>query len=647
MVTPIVSVLIPVYNVEDFLEKCLDSVIAQTLNNIEIICVNDGSTDGSAEILRKYKKKDKRIKIITKENGGLPSARNAGLDAARGKYIGFVDSDDYIEPTMYETMVNSARLHDSDVVICGANIFPELPRADQWLYDTLSPWSRHYEKFDSDILFKMTDTTPFLWRTIVSKRLIDSQNFRLDEDVALGEDKAFQCKVYPYAKGITVISDKLYNYYWCRPGSLMDESAYTNITGKVKKHVKLARSIAEYIFNNKLAQSDKRRTIKNYFDWVIPFIYQDFIYCSLDEKISYAKELIECFENTGVYKFTGLWEDWKKQQYRYIKSFENATEQGEVLLSIIIPAEYEDEYMEEVFSRINSIKQESIEFIFVNNGMSNDKYSGLLKLMESRQTIRLYNTTKHFNYAELINKGNALAVGKYISILDPNDWYYSEEKLKEWTEYAIKGDYDCCISKHIEKNDTASLVGETVYTLKRSSEIWECDFHDALYKTSFLKEKKLKFEEYSILTGLDFWSRVIFEAESIGFFDEYAYCMRKIWKKDWLKTEKCELILECLDKLLKLSLEKRNAFLHGKVFHLLNSDEIRHIIVNGTKIYHMAAEDCPNGENGQVKTILALYSILNNVDVEMLKDCGFEDNDRVMDVLYEVVSERQRFLANI
>jgi len=562
------------------------------------------------KFLQKYKNKDGRIKIITKENGGLPSARNAGLEAAKGKYIGFVDSDDYIEPAMYETMVNSAKLHDSDVVICGANIFPESPRAEQWIYDALSPWSRHYEKFDSDILFNAVDTTPFLWRTIVSKRLIERRNFRLDEDVVLGEDKAFQCKIYPYAKGITVIPDKLYNYYWCRQGSLMAENAYTNITGKLKKHVKLVKSIADYIFNGELVRDDKRMAVKNYLDWAVPFIYQDFIYCSCDEKIAFSKDLIECFKSIGVYKFIELWEDWKKQQYKYIKSFESIAEQGEVLLSIIIPAEYEDEYIEETLKLINGIEQEDIEFIFVNNGMADDRYSVLLKLMERKPTIRLYNTAKHSNYAELLNMGCGLAVGKYISILEVKDWYYSKEKLKAWLECAVKGNYDCCISKHIEKNDNTEIVGETVYALKPGVGIWECDFHDALYKKSFLKEKNLKFEEYSILTGLEFWTRAIFEAENIGFFDDYVYCVRKCWKQDWVKTEKCELILECLDKVLKLSVKKQNSFLHGKVFHLLNSDEIKHIIVNGTKMYHMSAKDCPNGENSQVKTILALYSIL-------------------------------------
>ena len=108
MAKPLVSVLIPVYNVEKYLERCLDSILKQTLTKIEIICVNDGSTDNSLSILKEYQKKDSRIIIVNKENGGLPSARNAGLDRAEGKYVGFVDSDDYIEPNMFQKLYDTA-----------------------------------------------------------------------------------------------------------------------------------------------------------------------------------------------------------------------------------------------------------------------------------------------------------------------------------------------------------------------------------------------------------------------------------------------------------------------------------------------------------------------------------------------------------
>ena len=98
---PLISVIVPVYNVAAWLPRCVDSILAQTYENLEILLVDDGSTDGSGNICEEYAKKDTRIRVLHKENGGLSSARNAGLDAAAGAYIGFVDSDDWIAPEMY------------------------------------------------------------------------------------------------------------------------------------------------------------------------------------------------------------------------------------------------------------------------------------------------------------------------------------------------------------------------------------------------------------------------------------------------------------------------------------------------------------------------------------------------------------------
>ena len=115
---PKVSVIIPVYNVGKYLRKCLDSVINQTLKDIEIICVNDGSTDNSGKILDEYAAKDKRIKVIHQENQGLGAARNVGIDLAKGEYIGFVDSDDWISTGFYEKLYETAKRENSDISAC-------------------------------------------------------------------------------------------------------------------------------------------------------------------------------------------------------------------------------------------------------------------------------------------------------------------------------------------------------------------------------------------------------------------------------------------------------------------------------------------------------------------------------------------------
>ncbi len=115
----LVSIIIPVYNVEGYIARCIESVINQTYNKLEIILIDDGSSDNSGKICDEYARKDTRIKVIHKENGGVSSARNAGLDVATGEYIGFVDSDDYIDVNMYECLVNSIKYSGCSIVVCG------------------------------------------------------------------------------------------------------------------------------------------------------------------------------------------------------------------------------------------------------------------------------------------------------------------------------------------------------------------------------------------------------------------------------------------------------------------------------------------------------------------------------------------------
>lgn len=118
MRTPLISVIIPVYNVEKYLRRCLDSVIAQTYQNLEIICVDDGSIDDSGKICDQYAVRDARIKVIHQENQGLSAARNRGLDAAEGEYIAFVDSDDYILEDMYKKMLDKLLDYSVDLCVC-------------------------------------------------------------------------------------------------------------------------------------------------------------------------------------------------------------------------------------------------------------------------------------------------------------------------------------------------------------------------------------------------------------------------------------------------------------------------------------------------------------------------------------------------
>lgn len=119
MKKPVISVIVPIYNTEKYLRQCVDSILGQTYRELEVILVDDGSTDNSPEICEEYKRKDDRIRVIHKENGGQAGARNCGIDAADGDYISFVDSDDWIAEEMYQTMVNALAGSDANIACCG------------------------------------------------------------------------------------------------------------------------------------------------------------------------------------------------------------------------------------------------------------------------------------------------------------------------------------------------------------------------------------------------------------------------------------------------------------------------------------------------------------------------------------------------
>ncbi len=116
---PIISVIVPVYNVEEYIHRCIDSILAQTFKEFELILVDDGSPDQSGKICDEYALIDSRIKVIHKKNGGLSDARNAGLEVAQGEYIGFVDSDDFIESDMYEKLLEACKENSSQIAMCG------------------------------------------------------------------------------------------------------------------------------------------------------------------------------------------------------------------------------------------------------------------------------------------------------------------------------------------------------------------------------------------------------------------------------------------------------------------------------------------------------------------------------------------------
>ena len=269
---PKLSVIVPVYNVADYLDWCLDSLAEQTCADLESLCVNDGSTDNSREILVRRQEQDPRIVIIDKENGGLSSARNAGIKAAKAPIVCFLDSDDRFTPDATEVILQTFTNEQPDVVTFGAHCYPR-EAAYPWLTQHLSPRDVVYEPFHPDLLFKEM-SRPFAWRTAVRTDFLRDNNLYFDESVAFGEDQIFHFALYPRAHKTVLISNKLYEYRVAREGSLMDRVVKDPFT-KMQKHVDITAVILADANKPAGGQSLLDACPAHMMEWVVEFLLNE------------------------------------------------------------------------------------------------------------------------------------------------------------------------------------------------------------------------------------------------------------------------------------------------------------------------------------------------------------------------------------
>ncbi len=261
---PKISVIVPVYNVEKYLKECLDSIINQTLSDIEIICVNDGSTDNSLKILEEYALKDKRIKIINKENGGLSSARNAGLDIAKGEYILFVDSDDYIDSDLAEELINCIEKNSVDVAVYGIQneaVDEEskvIAKKDQMNYEK-------YFKKENGIypvpLELNSDVVTCAVNKLYKKEIIDKYKLRFLEGV-IQEDSDWLWTYFLHCKNYYYLNKNKYHYIR-RSSSIMGQRTQSiHILDILKIHINIYKNVKKYKnikdYKKYLAKSFKR-----------------------------------------------------------------------------------------------------------------------------------------------------------------------------------------------------------------------------------------------------------------------------------------------------------------------------------------------------------------------------------------------------
>ncbi len=218
-----ISVIVPFYNREKTAERCLNSLLASTYENIEILAVDDGSSDKTVEILRSFAEQDNRVKVICQENSGPSAARNRGLDSATGELVAFCDSDDFVAPTIYERMMEAQKENNADIVICG--FFDNFENGNNILHKIAAKNSISQSEVRSNVIRHYYDGDPTglasLWNKLYKKAFLDQNALRFDESLHRAEDWWLNLHAYECANRITVIDEPLYYYVQDAGDSLM------------------------------------------------------------------------------------------------------------------------------------------------------------------------------------------------------------------------------------------------------------------------------------------------------------------------------------------------------------------------------------------------------------------------------------------
>ena len=493
-----VSIIIPVYNVEKYLEECLESVINQTLKEIEIICIDDGSTDKSPKILEEFSKKDSRIHIISKENEGQAIARNIGIKEAIGEYIGFIDSDDIIDKNMFKKLYENAHNNSLDIIMCKITTFDETNNKineDDWYYSL-----KCFNGFEKKI-FNHIDTQKFTDEISVTPvNKLYKRDFLMENNLFFPENLIFEDEVFFYdmylsAKRISIYNENLYYYRINRLGSTVSLNTEKDFTDIIKVFQKIRKILEKndllklykkqvynkffhkilsrysqtsekyrpkfwenmkYDFTSILdfneSTSDNRKTEMNEFNHLkkeeefLNFNSEIIDFQEIEDKLTSPKmsnEELKIKESKRKLNENDLEIRIKDRVLKVCSS--NSYEEfklrdSQKLFSIIIAVYNTEKYLDEC---IESIINQSIGFIhnvqliLIDDGSTDNSKNILLKYRELYPKNIIVLSQENKGQASARNLGMKYMEGKFINFLDSDD-YLSSNTLKEVYEFFLK-----------------------------------------------------------------------------------------------------------------------------------------------------------------------------------------------------------------
>lgn len=538
---PLVSVIVPVYNVENYIERCLRSILSQTLTHIELIVIDDGSSDRSCEIIHEIAKSDSRVVTIFNNvsSGNSGSPRNQGLHYANGEYICFVDADDYIDSTMLEDLYLKGKLEDADIVTSSG-----FYRETFGVEDTETVYLENIDYNPSlntnrDYLLK-TPQFPIIWFRIYRNSFLRNNKIFLGE-YRISADVIFSLKCLLLANKIVQVNNIYYHYNFDRPGSTIERRKGEQVLDLFKSYEKIVSFI-------------KDNNFESYMGLVVNKFIGDFFYCkkNLDERFvgifeDFSKVFVKKNLHSGVqrdfiseYSNKTLDELYSSYTHAMSIAYNNFLNYSndDVFVSVIMPIHNLEQYLEQSINSILRQKLKNIELILIDDGSQDGSNSVISKFITDSRVVLTSINRPSGTPATPRNIGLVKARGRYIAFVDGDDWIEGEflsrlysaaqnkevdviyarafhrEEGAETKKFSIKTpDF---AGKQITDNMRIQLINTSFF-----SNIW-----NRLYRKDFLKNNQIYFPKMYVSEDLSFSLICTAFLQSMALADTQGYHYR-------------------------------------------------------------------------------------------------------------------------
>ena len=440
MENELISIIVPIYNVENYLRMCLDSIQNQTYTNFECLLINDGSPDNSAEICREYAAKDSRFRYFEKENGGVSSARNLGIKRSGGAYITFIDSDDWVEPNHLEALLKGIKENNADIAVSKHKSFNT--------EDDLFYFPAYSNQNQNDLCIKKKQIRPFLelfpklnylthdFACIASKLFKKSltQNLFLDEKLPQSEDLDYFFKLYLRSESIVYIDEVTYIYVQHGQNASHHPSETSALCD-----IKVYWNMLDFI--NEL-------NIPNYY-------YLE----RIKHLLSYWKDSFPDSKDIKVYE-------------TMVINLENDITYPRPLISLVVPIYNVENYLRMCLDSITNQTYSNIEVLLVNDG-SSDGSGAICQEFVARDSRFQYIEKENGGLSDARNVGIARAQGEFLSFVDSDDWI-EPTYVEDLYRAALLNDAEVVVSNyqefHQERNVYLIHLFEDYYETHYSGE---------------------------------------------------------------------------------------------------------------------------------------------------------------------------------